>query len=116
MLAQTDRNLLNAYSASDNQEAFAKLVSRHGPMVYRVCKGLLHDVGEAEDAAQAVFVVLARKAAKLRRPERLSQWLYGVARNVAHQALQAREKRIREADEVSDPRVGQANICAGLVG
>src|SRR5262249_30854980 len=61
----------------DAEAAFAALVARHGPMVRRVCGSLLADPHDAEDAFQAVFLVLARKAGSIRRPELLGNWLYG---------------------------------------
>lgn len=65
------------------ESAFATIVERHGPMVLRVCRILLGDAHEAEDAAQATFLALARRAGSLRNPERLANWLYGVAHRTA---------------------------------
>jgi RNA polymerase sigma factor (sigma-70 family) len=67
-------------------EAFRILVERHGPMVLRVCQQVLGDRHDAEDAAQAVFLVLARKAPAIRINSSLAPWLYGVARRVAAKA------------------------------
>ena len=67
-------------SDGDSAEAaFAALVARHGPMVHRVCRRLLGDPNDADDAFQATFLVLARKARGIQRPERLASWLYGTA-------------------------------------
>src|SRR6516162_2891867 len=75
----TDREFLDRFVANRDEVAFAALVERHGPMVLEVCRRVLQDVHEAEDACQATFLVLARKAGSLRRPELLANWLHGVA-------------------------------------
>src|SRR5262249_22596705 len=62
------------------------LVRRHGPMVLRVCRGIVHDLHAAEDAFQAAFLVLARKAASIRKGQSVGSWLYKVAYRVAVQA------------------------------
>jgi RNA polymerase sigma factor (sigma-70 family) len=84
------------------ERAFAALVQRHGAMVLSVCRQLLGDEHAAEDAFQATFLVLARKAGSIRRPELLGHWLYGVAVRTARKAkrLRARQHR-REGQEVS---------------
>jgi RNA polymerase sigma factor (sigma-70 family) len=68
------------------EDAFAALVERHGPMVLGVCRRILHHTQEAEDAFQATFLVLARKAATIARRETLASWLYGVALRTAKDA------------------------------
>ncbi len=98
MKAKTDSGLVAAYSSSQDEAAFAEIVSRHGPMVYRVCLGLLGDSHEAEDCSQAVFVVLALKARSLRRKLKLAAWLYGVARHVSLRAIEARGNRARREE------------------
>jgi RNA polymerase sigma factor (sigma-70 family) len=65
------------------EAAFATLVVRHGPMVQRVCRRLLRDPHDVDDAFQATFLVLARKAGAIQRPDRLSNWLFGTACRVA---------------------------------
>ena len=74
----TDRQLLERFIArrdAAGEAAFAALVARHGPMVLGVCRQLIGDRHHAEDAFQAVFLVLARKARSLREPELLGNWL-----------------------------------------
>src|SRR5579885_842848 len=66
--------------------AFEILVERHGPMVFRVCRALLRDEHSAEDAFQATFLVLARKARSLWVKDSLASWLHGVAHRVASRA------------------------------
>ena len=68
------------------EAAFAALVQRHGPMVLDVCRQLLGDLHHAEDAFQAVFLVLARKAGAIRDPDLLGTWLHGVAVRTARKS------------------------------
>jgi RNA polymerase sigma factor (sigma-70 family) len=82
----SDRQLLerfNAHHEPYDETAFAAIVSRHAPMVLGVCRKLLGDHHHAEDAFQAVFLVLARQANSIRDPDSLGSWLYGVARRTA---------------------------------
>src|SRR2546423_12393018 len=74
-----DRQLLEAFVATRDQAAFEILVRRYGPMVLGVCRRVLRHAHDAEDAFQATFLVLVRKAASLRRREAVGNWLYGVA-------------------------------------
>ena len=82
----TDGQLLERFTARDGdgaELAFASLVERHGPMVLRVCRTVLRDAHEAEDAFQATFLILALKAGSIRGRDSLTSWLYSVAYNVA---------------------------------
>jgi RNA polymerase sigma factor (sigma-70 family) len=91
-----DAELLGRYVAGHRDEsaeaAFAALVERHGPMVLGVCRRVLGDRHAAEDAFQATFLVLARKAGAISRREQLANWLHGVA---SRTALDARARAVR---------------------
>jgi RNA polymerase sigma factor (sigma-70 family) len=94
---RTDAELLTEYARQGSELAFAALVHRHGPMVWRICWHRLRHYQDAEDAFQATFLVLARRAADIRPPEMLANWLYGVARQTAHKAsLMAARRRHKE--------------------
>ena len=82
----TDRQLLDQFVRLGDQTAFGGIVSRHGPAVLQVCRGVLHDPHEAEDAFQATFLVLVRKAPVLKDPEAVGGWLRGVAYRTAVRA------------------------------
>ncbi len=98
---RTDAELLRAYAAAGDEPAFAELVSRHGAMVYRSCLRVLGDEHDAEESAQAVFVVLARKARSLREAGSLAAWLHGVARNVSARHLRDRLQRSKREEAVA---------------
>jgi len=83
VLKLTDAQLLERFAAGRDEPAFAALMVRHGPMVLGVCRRLLRDADQAEDAFQASFLVLARKAGAIQSRPLLSAWLYGVAYKVA---------------------------------
>src|SRR4051794_10538523 len=97
---RTDAQLLDRFLTQGDEEAelaFAELVERHGAAVQRVCRDVLGDRHEAQDAAQAAFLVLARKAGSIRDPEALGPWLRGVALRVARRA-RVEGMRRREAE------------------
>jgi RNA polymerase sigma factor (sigma-70 family) len=108
----TDGQLLDRFVSRKGEEAeaaFATLVASHGPMVWDVCRSFLSDSHAAEDAFQATFLVLVRKAGTIRRRDAVGPWLHGVARRVAARAKAAlARQRVREGQEqdmttTSDP-------------
>ena len=82
----TDAELLERYLSGRDEAAFEALIDRHGPMVLRVCRGVLDDLHESQDAFQATFLVLARRARSIRRQDSAASWLHGVARRVSLKA------------------------------
>jgi RNA polymerase sigma factor (sigma-70 family) len=90
---EEDGELLRRFVAAREEEAFAGLVHRHGAMVLGVCRRLLNDTHEAEDAFQATFLVLARRAAAVRKQDSVASWLYGVAYRVSRRAQSAQRQR-----------------------
>jgi RNA polymerase sigma factor (sigma-70 family) len=95
----TDGQLLARYTASNDGTAFAALVARHGPMVAATCRAVLRHDHDVEDAFQATFLVLARKAGSVRNGNALACWLHQVARRVAIQAnIEVNRRRRRESD------------------
>src|SRR5262245_41688825 len=89
-------------SGEDAEDAFADLVQRHGHLVLGVCRRMLRDVHDAEDAFQATFLILARRARSIAGGEKLANWLYGVAVRTAKEARRravrqrARERRLMD--------------------
>ncbi len=98
-----DPHLLERFVTAKDEAAFAALVQRHGPMVLGVCRRLLHDAQEAEDAFQATFLVLVQKARSIGRPELLGPWLHGVAYRTAARVRQAARRRAREREPAAMP-------------
>jgi RNA polymerase sigma factor (sigma-70 family) len=102
----TDGQLLELFLARRDEVAFEALLRRHGPMVQGVCRRVLRKVHDAEDAFQATFLVLARKAACIQPRERVGNWLYGVAYRTAMKARtmnakrHTKEKQARPAHQV----------------
>jgi RNA polymerase sigma factor (sigma-70 family) len=95
--AASDAQLLRSFTASQGDDAFAELVRRHGPMVLAVCRRMLSDTHDAEDAFQATFLVLARKAGSVRGTN-VAGWLYGVAVRTARGVRVMRDRRRKHSE------------------
>src|SRR5437763_852348 len=107
--ARSDGQLLDRFIARRDEAAFAELLRRHGPMVLGVCRRLLGHAQDAEDAFQATFMVLVRKARSVMPRELVGNWLYGVAYRVALEAQaragrrRAREKQVEDMPHPTTP-------------
>jgi RNA polymerase sigma factor (sigma-70 family) len=95
----TDGELLVRYLGSRDEDALAALVRRHAPMVWGVCRRLLHSHHDAEDAFQAAYLVLVRKAARVPK-DAVANWLYGVARQTAVRLRATAAKQGRRETQV----------------
>src|SRR5207302_7581579 len=108
--AATDGQLLEFFIAHKDDAAFEALVRRHGAMVWGVCRRILRNHHDAEDAFQATFLVLVRKAASIVPRERVANWLYGVAHQTALKARATaarRKERERQVTAVPEPAVAE---------
>jgi RNA polymerase sigma factor (sigma-70 family) len=102
----SDGELLSCFIERREESAFAALLRRHGPMVLGVCRRVLRDVHDADDAFQATFLVLVRKAASVRPREAVGNWLYGVAYRTALEArakIARRHAREKPMDDLPQP-------------
>jgi RNA polymerase sigma factor (sigma-70 family) len=106
---RSDGELLAAVASRAAQDCFAELVRRHAPMVLSACHRQLGDRHDAEDAAQAVFLVLWQKAATLRRRSSVAGWLHHVARNICHNARRAKNVRMKHEREAASKTSSQGN-------
>jgi RNA polymerase sigma factor (sigma-70 family) len=89
----TDGQLLESFTRQRDDKAFSALLERHGPMVLRVCRRALADAQDAEDALQATFLILARKADSIIKRGSIGAWLHGVALRVARRVQRANTRR-----------------------
>jgi RNA polymerase sigma factor (sigma-70 family) len=113
----TDGELLGAFVHQRDDAALAALVRRHGPMIWGVCRRLLHSHHDAEDAFQATFVTLVRKATTIQPMEMVGNWLYGVARHTAvkARAIAARKSaRERQIVDMSEPAALEQEVWHDL--
>src|SRR5579863_10421414 len=101
----TDGQLLEDYISRRDEAALAALVRRHGPMVWGVCRRVLRNYHDAEDAFQATFLVLVRRAASIASRKLVANWLYGVAHQTALKArATAAKKNMRERQVTEMPQ------------
>jgi RNA polymerase sigma factor (sigma-70 family) len=103
----SDEQLLHAFAAGHDETAFATLVRRHGPMVLHVCRRVLGQQQDAEDAFQATFLVLARNAGSLRKKSAVAGFLHGTAYRLALHAKRAaarRRKHEKSLGALTQPR------------
>ncbi|MBL8798993.1 MAG: sigma-70 family RNA polymerase sigma factor [Planctomycetia bacterium] len=109
----SDGQLLERFVQRRDESAFALLMQRHGPLVLSVCRRVLHDPNDVDDAFQAVFVVLVRRAGAVDRNRSLASWLHGVAYRTALKA-RARAARLRSREQQAEamPSIAAAEIDA----
>ncbi len=117
----SDRQLLQQFIARRDEHAFAALLQRHDPLVLGACRQVLRDTHDAEDAFQATFLVLARKAASICKHESLAAWLYRVALNISRTAKsgtaqrRTHERRVVLMSETSSPDEGDLRDWQPLI-
>jgi RNA polymerase sigma factor (sigma-70 family) len=113
----TDGQLLGRFIEQRDEAAVAALVRRHGPMVWGVCRRILRAHHDAEDAFQATFLVLIRKAGSVRKREMVGNWLYGVAHQTALRARATAAKQVareRQVVDMPEPAVKEPAASCGL--
>jgi RNA polymerase sigma factor (sigma-70 family) len=113
----TDGQLLEGFISRRDETALAALVKRHGPMVWGVCRRILRNYHDAEDAFQATFLVLVRKAASIASRELLANWLYSVARQTALKAratIANRRDRERQVTPMPEPVTTEPDLWHDL--
>jgi RNA polymerase sigma factor (sigma-70 family) len=112
----SDRHLIDAFAKAGDESAFTELVRRHGSLVLGVCRRILGNVQDSEDAFQAVFLVLAKKASAISWSDSIKNWLHGVACRVAMKARgQVLRRKQKEYEAGQQPAAtGQASACTEL--
>jgi RNA polymerase sigma factor (sigma-70 family) len=114
--ALSDGQLLDRFlgqAGETSEQAFDALVTRHGPMVLRVCQQIVGNRHDAEDAFQAVFLVLARSGGSVRRQESVASWLYGVSLRVAARSRKGQIRRRVEKQSDNDLDAVEAPVLDG---
>src|SRR5262249_18617601 len=99
----SDLASVGRFTRPRDARAFAELVARHGPMVLGVCRRVLRHSADADDAFQATFLILVRKARSVRDPDRLGSWLFGVAWRTANKLRSARRPGFAIPDDLPGP-------------
>jgi RNA polymerase sigma factor (sigma-70 family) len=102
-----DGQLLERFATRRDEAAFAALVALHGPMVLGVCRRILREGHDVEDAFQATFLVLVRRAGSIHDPGRLGPWLHGVARRVSMRARAQAARRREHRGLVGPPDIAE---------
>jgi RNA polymerase sigma factor (sigma-70 family) len=114
----SDQHLLARFVSRRDESAFVELVRRHSRTVWGVCRRALHRQEDAEDAFQAVFTILARKAATIRKGEAVGNWLYGVAYRTSQRAreqmFQRRQREAQARPPASEPPAWSDAACREL--
>lgn len=111
-LGLTDGQLLERFTSGDQEAAemaFTAIVERHGPMVFRVCRSVLRERHDAEDAFQATFLILVRKAGSIRKQSSVASWLHGVALRVAHCQRGAAARHRKHEQRAAETEVATAD-------
>ena len=110
----SDRQLLELFLAEQEEAAFVALLRRHGPMVLQVCRRIQSSSHDAEDVFQATFLLLARKAGSIRKPESLASWLHGVAHRLALEAkAQATRRQTYEREAAQMRSTSNSSVETG---
>src|SRR5437899_1022090 len=105
---EPDAELLRRFVRNRDEAAFAVLLRRHGPMVWAVCRHLLPDHADAEDACQATFLALVRSPGRIRQGSSLAAWLHGVAVRVAKKARRSAVRRKQREAKAAGPEADRS--------
>jgi RNA polymerase sigma factor (sigma-70 family) len=108
-----DMALLASFAAARDEAAFAALLERHGRLVWGVCRALLRNDADAEDAFQATFVALFRGAARIRQPRSLAPWLHSTATRIAQKARLAAARRHHREHQAARPEAAPPTVSEG---